>query len=158
MGSFKEKLKYQDIELYAEFIVVKGDCGNLVGYVTSSKLKLITVNTVNEINVKDNGTKESKLKKWETRFPNVFSGKIGKMKNFQIKLYIDKTVTPTQARPRNKPYHLRAAIETNIESKLQNDIIEEVFGEPTEWLSETVCTPKAGTDEVRVCTDMSMAN
>ena len=38
------------------------------------------------------------------------------------------------------------------------DIIEEVVGESTEWLSETVLVPKEGTKEERMCTDMKAAN
>ena len=37
-------------------------------------------------------------------------------------------------------------------------VIEEVKGQPTEWLSETVLIPKAGTKEIRMCTDMKAAN
>ena len=44
-------------------------------------------------------------------FQKVFSGKIGKLKDYQLKLRIDGSVKPIQAKSRNKPFHLRKAIE-----------------------------------------------
>jgi len=80
------------------------------------------------------------------------------LRNFVLKLHIDKSVKPLQAAPRNKPFHRRKAIEDQIQKKLNEDIIEEVVGEPTEWLAETVERPKAGSSEIRMCTDMKLAN
>jgi len=36
----------------------------------------------------------------EKKFPTVFSGKIGMLRNFVLKLHIDKSVKPLQAAPR----------------------------------------------------------
>ena len=95
---------------------------------------------------------------WKNKYLNVFSDKIGKLKNFQLKFHIDKSVKPVQAKQRNHPFHLKAAIEEEIQRLLDEDIIEEVRNEPSEWLSETVNIPKVGTNKVRICIDMKAAN
>jgi hypothetical protein len=84
-------------------------------------LKIVKINSVEtiETNLKD-------IQYWKDKFPSVFSGKIGKLKDFQLKLHIDTSVKPIQARPRNHPFHLLAAINAEIELMLKEDIIEEV--------------------------------
>ena len=54
------------------------------------------------------------------------------MQNFEVELHIDPNVKPIQAKVRNKPFHLRKAIEEEIKQKFDNDIIKEVSNEPTE--------------------------
>ena len=142
----------------AEFVVMKGKAGNLIGYKTCSALQMIKIETESGIIHALESKKDSKLHYYKNKFPTVFSGEIGKLKNFQLKLHIVSNVKPIQAKSRNKPFHLRKAIEKQLETKLQQGIIEEVLNEPTEWLSETVCTPKPGTEEIRMCTDMTAAN
>jgi hypothetical protein len=80
------------------------------------------------------------------------------LKNFQLKFHIDKSVNPVQAKQRNHPFHLKAAIEEEIQRLLDEDIIEEVRNEPSEWLSETVNILKEGKNKVRICLDMKAAN
>ena len=41
---------------------------------------------------------------------------------------------------------------------LKNDIIEKVGNKPTEWLNETVKVMKSGTENLRICVDMKLAN
>jgi hypothetical protein len=79
-------------------------------------------------------------------------------KDFELQLHIDRSVKPVQTRPRNKPFHLLEQIDKLIQKKLEGGQIEEVTGEPTEWLSETVIVPKGDTGEIRMCTDMKEAN
>ncbi len=93
----------------------------------------------------------------------MFTDRIGVLKNadgtdFELQLHIDKSVRPIQARSRNKPFHLREVMAGQIAEKLADGRVEEVVGEPTEWLSETVLVPKGDTAELRMCTDMKSAN
>ena len=57
---------------------------------------------------------------------------LNRMQNFEVELHIDPNVKPIQAKVRNKPFHLRKAIEEEIKQKFDNDIIKEVSNEPTE--------------------------
>ncbi|CAF1025218.1 unnamed protein product, partial [Brachionus calyciflorus] len=154
-GSFKAKVSVNGKEYFIEFKVMNGKSGCLLSYNTSSNLKLIQI--LNKVEEVDNG-KYNNLEHWRSKYPELFTGMIGKLKNFQLKLHIDETVKPVQAKPRHKPFHLREAIDKQIQSKLEQDLIEEVVGEPTDWLSETVVTAKKGTSEIRICTDMKAAN
>ena len=155
VGVFKTTLQYQCKSIKAHVVVMRGNSGCLIGYNGSVALGLveITCQIESESTIKDDGKSDY----FKRKYPNVFSDKLGKLKNFELKLHIDKAVKPVIANPRNKPFHLRKAIEEQIERKLQLDIIEEVRGEPTEWLSETVVVPKPE-GKVRMCTDMKAAN
>ncbi len=134
----------------AEFYVIEGHSGNLLSFTTSEQLNLITLNTLNTVySIKTNN------QYWKNKYPNVFSDKIGKLKNFKLKFHIDKSVKPVQAKQRNHPVHLKTAIEEEIQLFLDEDIIEEVRNEPSEWLSETV---KVGTNKVRIFKDMKAAD
>lgn len=76
------------------------------------------------------------------RFPNVFSGKVGCLKDYELELHIDKTIKPKVAAKRPQPFHLKEAIEKELRSMLEDDIIEFATG-PTTWVSELVKVPKA---------------
>ncbi|CAF1005479.1 unnamed protein product [Brachionus calyciflorus] len=119
-------------------------------YSLTNLIKLINL-------IDDNSKPPNNLEYWKGQFPSVFTGKIGRWKNLELKLHIDESVKPVQAKQRNKPFHLRKVIDEEIKSKLEQDLIEEVVGEPTEWLSETVVVPKPN-NKVRLCIDLKAAN
>ena len=87
---------------------------------------------------------------------NLFTGKIGKLKDTKIKLHInDKVPSIVQAEHRI-PFALRKKIEQNktknrtkkivqkqIEHLEQQDIIEDITSEATPWLSQLVIVPKS---------------
>jgi transposase InsO family protein len=158
IGRFTTSVSCNNMVVEAEFNVVKGNHGRLLSYKTCTALKLVhIVNTVGE-QPKQKETVDPKLAKWIEEFPTVFTDKVGVMKDFELQLHIDKSVKPVQARPRNKPFHLVQIIDEQIKKKLASGVIEEVVGEPTEWLSETVLVPKGDSNELRLCTDMREAN
>ncbi len=152
-GKIITKIQYiQEIE-DTEMIVMKTSGRNLLNYTTSAKLSLIQM-----LNVVETTLEKNNLDHWRKKYPSVFSGQIGKLHDFQLSLHIDSSVTPIQAASRNHPFHLRQAIEKQIKLMLEQDIIEEVTGEPTSWLSETVYVRKHNLDEIRICIDMKAAN
>ena len=59
------------------------------------------------------------------RFPKVFSG-VGKLSGFQLKLHIDREVTPVAQKPRRIPYPLKDKVQSKIDELLDLDIIEKV--------------------------------
>ena len=86
--------------------------------------------------------------KIENQFPKLFQG-IGQLKNFEVKLHIDPTVSPVAQPARRIPFHMRRKVSAALED---DDIIETVAG-PTPWISPLVIIPKNdGT------VDMRMAN
>jgi hypothetical protein len=88
------------------FHTVKGSHGALLGYTTASQLELVHV--VSSIT-------QPKL---ETKYPEVFSEKIGKYTGKPVKLHINSDVKPTEQRNRRTPFHLRPQVEKEITSLL----------------------------------------
>ena len=87
---------------------------------------------------------------------NESDGKVGKVKDFQLKLNIKEDVKPVVQRLRNTRFHLRKQVEEKIKELLDKDIIEEVKI-PTPWVSPIVIDTKKDGD-IRICTDMRAAN
>ena len=78
------------------------------------------------------------------------------MKNFEVKLHIDESVTPVAQPARRIPFHLRKKVSQELERLEQEGIIEKVEG-PTPWISPLVAIPKKNGD-VRLCVDMRLPN
>ena len=70
------------------------------------------------------------------KFPKVFTG-IGKLKDTQIEIFVDKTVQPIMQPHRRIPFHLRKQVEIELKRLEDMDIIEKVDG-PTDWASPIV--------------------
>ena len=89
------------------------------------------------------------------KYPTLFDG-IGKLKDFEVKLHIDKSVKPVAQPARRIPFRLRKQVEAELERLEQQDIIERVDG-PTPWVSPLVVIPKKS-GEIRLCINMQMEN
>ena len=73
-------------------------------------------------------------------FPEVFTG-VGKMKDTQIILHVDPSVTPVTQPLRRTPFQLRERVEGKLKQLVELDIMEPVAG-PTPWVNPTVIAPK----------------
>ena len=89
------------------------------------------------------------------RFPEVFTG-LGKLKDFKLKLDVDKTVPPVIQPARKVPYHKRIKIGEAIDKLLADGVIEPATG-PTEWCSPLHAIAKKD-GSLRVCVDMRKVN
>ena len=90
------------------------------------------------------------------KFPAVFSGKIGKLKDYQLDLNIGSTVQPVAKNSRPTPLHYRAKVEAKLKQFEDHDIIEQVTG-PTPWVSPLVIVDKPNGD-IRLCINMCKPN
>ena len=90
------------------------------------------------------------------RFPNVFSNRVGKLNNYTLKLFIDKSVRPVAEKHRHIPFHMRQKVAAEIKNMLDDGIIEHVTG-PTDWLMAPVIVPKKN-GKVRIVVDARPAN
>ena len=91
-----------------------------------------------------------------SQYPEVFN-EIGKMKGVKVKLHIDKNVDPVVQPYRRIPLPMREKVGKEL-TRLENaDVIEKVYG-PTEWFSPVVIQTKRGSDDIRLCVDMRLAN
>ncbi|CAF0986472.1 unnamed protein product [Brachionus calyciflorus] len=134
--NYKPKLYKCDTKFYKsiELIVTKGGSGNLLSYCTSVELGII-----NRINIVNSDGLDPSVEEYKIRYPKLFSGKIGELKNHQIRLHIDETIKP-------------------IQQKLRPNDIKPVNG-PTPWVSPIVPVQKPGKpNEIRICTDAREAN
>ena len=147
--------------LYTKFHVIKTNHKNLLSGETATALKLLKINNV-EINTKMEGHTEENIpthlretihKYKET----VFSGKIGKLNDYQVQLKINKAVPPIAQRERRLPFAIRDKVNTELEQLEKAGIIETVTNEPTPWISPMVIVPK-NNGKIRVCIDMRGPN
>ena len=95
------------------------------------------------------------IKQLTEQYVEVFEG-VGKLKDYEVMLHIDESVTPVAQPARRIPFHMRKQVEIELERLEKQDIIEKVDG-PTPWISPLVIIPKRN-GEVRLCIDMRMAN
>ena len=119
--------------------VVKGNFGSLMSYKTASALDLVRV----EINtVQKNDNVLITVDDLEQKYPSLFRG-IGKLKNFEVKLHIDKNVQPVAQAARRIPFHLRKRVAATLRDLESQGIIEPVsVGTSTPWVSPVVIIPK----------------
>ena len=57
-------------------------------------------------------------------YPENFTG-LGKLRHYQVKLHIDKSVKPVAVPPRSVPYHLQGRFQNAIDEMIRQDVIEE---------------------------------
>ena len=88
-------------------------------------------------------------------YPQVFSG-LGKLKNYQLELNIDESVTPVAQPIRRIPFSRREKVEEKLRELEDMDVIQKVDG-PTKWVNPLVTVEKPNGD-IRVCLDMREAN
>lgn len=158
LGEFLASVKVGNKHIRALFAVAKGSHGSLLGFPSARLLGVDPVQQIlhgDSVCAIDDG--KEVLNQWKSKYPSVFSEKIGELKGVEVRLHINDSVRPVQAKPRNVPYYLRDAMDKDLQFKIDNGIIEQVENEPTTWLNELVPRPKPNGD-VRVCIDMRMAN
>lgn len=153
LGKFKTRLKNGNNYKSVEFVVTQGCQGNLLSYKTSVELGIMSrVNTIG------NGRVNLDMNKWAEKYPALFSGKIGLLKDYEVKLHIDDSIKPIQQKLRPVPFHMRPLVEAEILKMIEQDVIEPVSG-PTPWVSPIVPVPKPDRpNEVRICTDAREMN
>jgi hypothetical protein len=141
-GEFRAVVAHRNSSVEATFIVVKSSSKNILGFQTAELLNIIKI--VNEIAPIED-------------YPELFTGKVGKLKNFQAKFHINKDIHPVAQPYRRIPYQRRKAVEAELERMELEDIIEKASG-PTSWVSPIVVVPKPQSGCVRICSDAREAN
>ncbi|XP_053406612.1 uncharacterized protein K02A2.6-like [Mercenaria mercenaria] len=147
IGTFESEICVDGKTQSAEFLVTDTVCGSLLGYRTATALKVLKIGA--------NINKVESNEEFKRKYPECFQG-TGKLKDFQLKLHIDKTVEPVAQPVRRLPFSLREKVEQKIEDLESKDIIEKTTG-PTPFVSPLVVVPK-GNNDVRICVDMRQAN
>ena len=145
IGKFSALIESKCSAVDAEFLVVESET-SLLGYTTATELGILQI--ANAVSVEKNVFQ---------RYPSLFTG-LGKMKNVEVKLHIDRNVSPVHQTHRRIPCHQRKSLESCVESLLQQDIIEPAVG-PTPLVPPVVLVPRPKQPGgVRLCVDMREAN
>ncbi|XP_022777877.1 uncharacterized protein LOC111319348, partial [Stylophora pistillata] len=147
LGTFSAQARVEGKEAEAEFVVINGEGAALLGRETAIKLGVLKLGT-QICTVTCSETVMSDYKK-------IFEG-MGKLKDFQVKLYVNPDVPPVAQPVRRTPFSLQDKVKEKIEELIAMDIIELVEG-PTQWVSPVVVVPKQN-DEICLCVDMRRAN
>ena len=153
-GSFYSKLTHKDRSIDAKFYVVQGNYGSLLGKDSATRINLLHVGPENSFPLNTLSTPNTD-EGIASKYSSVFTGGVGKFKNFQVKIHIDPTVTPVIQPLRRLPYHTGAKVSEELDRLLKLDIIEPVEG-PTPWINPVVVVPKSSGEIL--CLDMRRAN
>jgi hypothetical protein len=149
IGKFVASVCHNDYSVTDTFFVLPGKSGCLLSVKTSQLLHMVQVNKPHSV-----CTVSPDI---VTNFPQITEG-IGKVKDKQFKLHIDKSIPGVVQRCRRLPFHMRSMVEQELKRLLDNDIIEPASG-PTSWASPIVVVPKPNDPgRVRICVDMKEAN
>lgn len=157
VGTFESELYCEESgeKCVDEFTVVEGSGKALLGKDTAEKLNVLRVGPPSSPQAYSI-TSEGNYVDIVNNFADVFSG-VGKLKDYQLKLHINKDVKPVAQPVRRLPFGLREKVDQKLDELLKEDIIEEVPSGPTEWVSPLVVVPKPDGD-IRICVDMKKAN
>ena len=91
-------------------------------------------------------------------FPTVFDCKVRVMKGEKFKIHLTPDAKPFCVNaPRSVPYALLDKLKSQLDKLLVLDIIKPIT-QPTEWCAPIVVANKKGTDEIRMCVDLSHLN
>ncbi|CAF0832655.1 unnamed protein product [Brachionus calyciflorus] len=141
LGIFSTNVKFKNKHIETRFAISKGHSGCILSLETLEALEIISIT----LSMNDEFNK----------YPSLFSGKVGKFKDIQVKLHVNHEVKSVR---RRIPFHLRDRVEAEIQRLLDMDIIEPASG-PTPWVSLIVVVPKPGQpDKIRICTDACLPN
>ena len=92
----------------------------------------------------------------KSKYPNLSSGKVGKLRDYVVKYYVDESVPPVAEPRRPIAYHLQDKFEREIQCMVDEGICSEHHG-PAERVSNPVLQPKAD-GGMRVTVDMKNVN
>ena len=145
IGKFNASISHKNIDISADFLVVKTKEIPIIGWKTCLELQLLQkVTAVSNCEI-------------SAQFPDIFTG-LGKLKDHSVKLHIDETVLPVAQRYRRIPFHMRKQLENYLKKEESMGVIEKATG-ATPWVSPIVIVPKPKSpDQIRVCVDMRAPN
>ena len=123
----------------------------IIGIKAAEHMKLVTINSENFQRVHS-----VKVPVPDDYYSDVFNErKLGTLPG-EVKLYTDKSVTPSIAGSRRVPTALKAKLREELNRLENNQVIAKV-SEPTDWVSNLVVTTKKSGD-IRICIDPKQLN
>jgi hypothetical protein len=145
LGVFKTEIGWNGAKSNAAVVVIRGEKHqDLIGRRTAVALGMVTLNleglNVNQVEL---ATEYSKPELME-RYPKLFSGRLACAIDVEVKLEIDESIKPVKQPLRPIAFHLREAVEKELDKQVAEGILEKVeFGvKPITWISNLVVVPK----------------
>ena len=136
-----------------KLFVMPGTADTLLGRSSSEELGVLEVGlSVNACESRNITDKKAALK---AKYRQVFTG-LEKLKNFQLKLHVDESVTPIAQAKRRVPFSRKQKVVGKLEELEAIDVIEKVNG-PMSWINPLVVVEKPNGD-LRLYLDMRWAN
>ena len=159
LGRFETIIECNNNKANASFFVLQGKAGSILGKDSAIKLDLLRVGpppqVTPNININQVTAIPSSTQNVINKHKEIFKG-VGKLKDYQLQLHIDRSKPPVQQPIRRLPYHTRQKVTDEINRLKELDIIEPVNG-PTTWVSPIVPVPKPN-GKTRLCLDMRRPN
>ena len=142
-GSREVLVRYHDQVAKLTLIVVNGAGSSLFG---RNWLQVITLDW-HSINTVANGEVQTILEKHS----KVFSGGLGTLEGFKVKISIDPKARPKFCKARSVPYSLREKVEEELSRLAQEGTLEPI--EHADWASPIVAILKQDKKHVQICGD-----
>jgi len=146
------EIRCNNLSIVTNIIVVRERFAVILGSTDAKALHLLIVG----LNAVSKNSTTIPVPEEAVQTINSGSSLLSKLKNFQLELPIDQTITPVVQPFRRVPYALRAPILKELTELKNLDVIEPVTG-PSRWVSPMVPAPK-GEKGIRICVDMRLAN
>ena len=151
LGQFTAEVQHNLTKTTSTFLVTKENNTCLLSYNNSTCLGLLNIN-INSIKIDHSNPRIAQILQQHHK---VFQG-MGNLKNCEVKLEINPTVTPVTQNSRRFPHSMRKKVNEKLKEMEEQDIIEKVDG-VTPWLSPLIPIPKKGED-LRLVLDMRVPN
>ena len=149
-----------------EFYIIPGSCDPILDGNKAEQLKIISLDKddnhiFNPVLMVSSQEKDGEfihdICSILKHYPQNFNG-LGKLRNYQVKLYTDNSIKSVALPPSSAPYHLKARGFDAIDNMLQEGVIEEhPINDPSPWVSCAVIVPKTD-GSIRITLDARDGN
>ena len=150
-------LRYNNVAVESELIVVKGNRPCLLGRDILIKIKLdwASIFTVSSETNLDKVAHSTNLDELSTTYKELFQQDNGGIRGFKASLKLKANVKPVYQKSRPVPYAIRDVVAKEYERLIKSDILYEV--DHSDWASPAVHVQK-GDKSIRVCGDFKAVN
>lgn len=145
LGTLSIKLKYKDMELPCDILVVKQGVRCLFGRDLIKKFNLNISHSVNTVTDKI----ETKLQDILNEYEEIFKNELGVIKGEEIKLEVKEDCKPIFHKPRPIPYAFKDKVEAELIKLEKQGVIEKV--ENSKWGTPLVPVLREDGDTLRLC-------
>ena len=157
LGCIRAPLRYNNVVVESELIVVKGNRPCLLGRDLLIKIKLdwASIFTVSSETNLDKVAHNTNLDELLTTYKELFQQDNGGIRGFKASLKLKPNVKPVYQKSRPVPYAIRDDVAKEYERLIKSDILYDV--DHSDWASPAVHVQK-GDKSIRVCGDFKAVN